>query len=473
MTTFRSRGRAAAALLAPLLVLAACGGDDDDAPADDEAAEEAADEEEEPGEEIHLVLDDEAVAPEPVALWIDEFVIPTFEQMMADEGRNVTVEHVASGTEDYKTQLALDLSVGEGPDVTQFDQFWTAEFAAGGLIAPLTEIVGPEVEEWEGWSQIPEAVADSLAIDGVQYGIPSGTDGRVIYFRKDLFEQAGLPTDWQPTSWNDILDAARTIQSELPDVVPMQLNAATGDEATTLQGFVPILLGANGDLYTDDAWQGDTPQLREALDFYATVYGEGLADADMQLLTDWRDRSFEALAEGELAMLIAGDYLCRSVISEGGNFPVENREEVVGWALIPAQEPGAGIRGQDFVSASGGTGYIINPNTEHPQEAWELLSFMGSYDAQAERVTREPRITARNDVNEFGIADDPMLSFVASEVLPLTWYRPGFEEYPQVSEAIQLMTENVVAGRATVEEAAEQFQSDLEDIVGAENVAGG
>src|SRR5690606_22473700 len=133
MTTFRSRGRAAAALLAPLLVLAACGGDDDDAPADDEAAEEAADEEEEPGEEIHLVLDDEAVAPEPVALWIDEFVIPTFEQMMADEGRNVTVEHVASGTEDYKTQLALDLSVGEGPDVTQFDQFWTAEFAAGGL----------------------------------------------------------------------------------------------------------------------------------------------------------------------------------------------------------------------------------------------------------------------------------------------------------------------------------------------------
>src|SRR5690606_21945480 len=140
-----------------------------------------------------------------------------------------------------------------------------------------------------------------LAIDGVQYGIPSGTDGRVIYFRKDLFEQAGLPTDWQPTSWNDILDAARTIQSELPDVVPMQLNAATGDEATTLQGFVPILLGANGDLYTDDAWQGDTPQLREALDFYATVYGEGLADADMQLLTDWRDRSFEAFAEGELA----------------------------------------------------------------------------------------------------------------------------------------------------------------------------
>jgi len=471
MSTFRSRCRVAAVLLAPLLVLAACTGDDEDEAPEGEATDEEPTEE--PGEEIQLVLDDEAVAPEPVALWIDEYVIPTFEQMMADEGRNVTVEHVASGTEDYKTQLALDLSVGEGADVTQFDQFWTAEFAAGGLIAPLTEVVGPEIEEWEGWSQIPETVQDSLAIDGVQYGIPSGTDGRVIFYRKDLFEQAGLPTDWQPTSWDEILDAARTIQSELPDVIPMQLNAATGDEATTLQGFVPILLGAGGDVYADDVWQGDTPELRETLEFYATVYDEGLADADMQLLTDWRDQSFQAFSEGGLAMLIEGDFLWRSVIAEGGDFPIENREEVVGWALIPAQEPGAGIRGQDFVSASGGTGYVINPNTEHPQEAWELLSFMGSADAQSERVQREPRITARNDVNEFGIADDPMLSFIAQEVLPLTWYRPGFEEYPQVSEAIQLMAENVIAGRSSVEDAAAEFHSTLEGIVGADNVSGG
>jgi multiple sugar transport system substrate-binding protein len=472
MSTFRSRGLVAAALV-PLLIVTACG-DDDEPPAEDDAAEGEEEPAEEPAEEIHLTLNDEAVAPEPVAVWIEEYVIPTFEQMMADEGKNVTVEHVASGTEDYKTQLALDLSVGEGADITQFDQFWTAEFAAGGLISPLSEVVGPEADEWEGWSQIPEAVQSSLAIDGEQYGIPSGTDGRVIYFNKDLFGQAGLPEDWQPTSWDEVLDAARTLQAELPDVTAMQLNAGTSmGEATTLQGFIPILLGAGGDVYADGAWQGDTPELREALELYATVFGEGLADADMQLLADGRDQSFQAFAEGELGMLIEGDFLWRGVISEGGNFPIDSREDVVGWALIPAQEPGAGIRGQDFVSASGGTGYVINPNTDHPQEAWALLSFIGSLDAQSERVTREPRITGRNDVNEFGIADDPLLSFIAADVLPLTWYRPGFEEYPLVSEAIQLMVENLVAGRSSVDEAAQQFQSDLEGIVGADNVAGG
>ena len=98
---------------------------------------------------------------------------------------------------------------------------------------------------------------------------------------------------------------------------------------------------------------------------------------------------------------------------------------------------------------------------------------MGSREAITDFVEREPRITARTDVNESAIADDPLLSFVSEEILPITWYRPGFQEYPQVSIAIQQMTENVVADRETVEEAAAAFQSTLEGIVGADNVRGG
>ncbi|NDL56943.1 extracellular solute-binding protein [Phytoactinopolyspora mesophila] len=471
MKTYLRGSRFAAALFASVLVLAACGGDDNDTSDDNNAAQEAPEPSDEP---VHLTISHNAVRPDVVAVWIEDYVIPEFEAKMADEGREVTVEHIEGGVDDYKTQLALDLSVGEGPDITSFDQFWTAEFAAGGLIEPLHTVVGDVVNDWEGWEQIPEAVSGSLDVDGERYGIPLGTDGRVLFFRTDLFEEAGLPTDWQPTSWDEILDAARTIQSELPDVIPMQLNAGVNmEEATTLQGFIPILLGAGGDLYADDGWQGDTPELRETLEFYSTVFDEGLADSDMQLVTDGRDRSFEAFADGNLAIMIESDYLWRGVINPDGGFPIENREDLVGWALIPAKQPGAGINGQDFVSASGGTGRIINPNTEHPLEAWELLSFMATYEAQLDWVEREPRITAREDVNEIGIADDPMQTFVAEEVLPLTWYRPGFEEYPQVSEAIQRMVENVIAGRSDVDSAAQEFHSNLEGIVGAENVSGG
>ncbi len=411
------------------------------------------------------------------AEWITEDVIPSFESMMEEQGVDVTVEFVpaASGDEDYKTRLALDLRSGAGPDVIGFDQFWVAEFDAADYAAPLAEIVGPEIEDWEGWDAIPEAVQGSFVLNDQKYGIPFGTDGRVIYYRKDLFEQAGLPTDWQPTSWQDIIDAGRTLQEELPDVTPLQFNAGVSyGEATTLQGFVPILLGAGVEPYQDDAWTGATEAMTQALGFYDTIFGEGLADTDLQLLANGREQSFEQFANGQIAVLAEGDYFWRSVIApDGGQFPVENVEDVVGYAKIPAMEPGAGIRGQDFVSASGGTGRILNPNTEAPQVAWELMKWMGSEEMVSAFAEREPRITARTDVNETALQDQPMLQFISDEVLPITWYRPGFETYPQVSTLIQETVESVARDRATAEKAASSYESELQGIVGADNVSGG
>ena len=354
---------------------------------------------------------------------------------MSDAGKDVTVKFIESGVddEDYKSRLTLDLQAGEGADIIDMDGFWLPEFATAEFIQPLEEVVGPEVNDWEGWDQIPDAVATGIEIDGQRYAIPVGTDGRVLFFRKDVFADAGLPDDWQPTSWEEILEAGRQIKDRAPDVTPLQINAGVSmGEATTMQGFIPILLGTGADLY-DDGRLGDGAALRETLEFFDTVYGEGLGNAQLQVRADGRDRSFQQFAEGKIAVLIESDYLWRSVVvPEDGLFPIDNRDEVVGYAKIPAKEPGAGIRGQDFVSASGGSARVINPNTEHPQEAWELLSFLGSEEALTEFVKGEPRITARQDVNESqAVTEDPILQYIAEEVLPITWYRPGFEEYPR------------------------------------------
>lgn len=53
------------------------------------------------------------------ASWLQDWVIPNFEKQMADQGRKVTVQYVGTGAddEDVKTQLALDLRTGGGPDV--------------------------------------------------------------------------------------------------------------------------------------------------------------------------------------------------------------------------------------------------------------------------------------------------------------------------------------------------------------------
>lgn len=409
------------------------------------------------------------------ANWILDYVIPNFEEQ---SGMTVEFQQSGAGDEDYTSRISLDFSAGEGADIVGFDFFQLPEFVAADYLQPLSELVGPQVEDWDGWDQIPPAVIEGLGLSEERYGVPLGTDGRVLFFRTDVLAEAGLPEDWQPTSWEEILDAARTIQQRQPDVTPLQINAGVSmGEATTLQGFIPILLGAGGDLYDSDAsaWLGDTPELRSALEFYETVYGEELANSQLQLRADGRDRSFEQFSNGEIAILIESDYLWRSVIEpEEGLFPIENRDEVASWAMIPAMEPGAGIRGQDFVSASGGTGNVLSAATGDPEAAWELLAFMNSREALLDFVEREPRITVRQDVNEESevVAAEPIFTFISEEVLPVTWYRPGFAEYAQVSEAIQQMAQDVATGEADAATAAQNYQAALEEIVGPENVGG-
>jgi multiple sugar transport system substrate-binding protein len=95
---------------------------------------------------------------------------------------------------------------------------------------------------------------------------------------------------------------------------------------------------------------------------------------------------------------------------------------------------------------------------------------MNSHDAVLEQVAGQARITQRQDVNDETLAEDPLLTFVSEEVLPITATRPGLAIYPQVSQILQIAVEDAAAGDS-VEQAAQTYQSALEGLVGAENVA--
>jgi multiple sugar transport system substrate-binding protein len=406
--------------------------------------------------------------------WLNDYVKPTFEAMMAEEGMNVVVtpiEFVGQG-EDLRQQYVLDLGVGEGADLMAFDGFWLPEFVEGGLVAPLTEVVGDAALEWDGWEATPEGLQGILGFEGELYGIPRGTDGRVLWYRTDLFEQAGLPTDWQPTSWQEVLDAAEVINTSLDDVTAIQLDAGTAmGEATTMQGYLMALLGAGHHIYDfeDGKWIVSSPAILETLELYETIYVEQeLGDARWQLVENGRDLSMEAFANGEVAMLVEGDWFWRSPLNPNvGNYGIEDRNAVVNFALMPAQAPGGGYLGQDFVTISGGTGFILNPNTESPDVAWELLTFMFSTDALAELQALQPRIRARVDVPVTG---DEIMSRIASDALPFTTVRPQLPAYNQVSFEAQLMTERVVSGEMTPMEAMEAYAEAVTEIVGEDNV---
>src|SRR6476469_749180 len=391
-----------------------------------------------------------------MAKWITDWVIPEFTRQQKAKGVNATVKFDGSGVDDgeYKAKIALDFNTDVGGDVVEIDGIWLGEFDA-----------------WDGWPQIPDAVQKLGELGGKRYGIPVGTDGRVIFFNKKLFAQVGLPADWQPTSWDDITAAAVSLK-QLPGVTPIQLNAGTAmTEATTMQGVLPLLAGTGTEIYQGGRWQGATKEIKAVLNLYQQVYRGNLGDPVLAQEAKGRDKSFEEFAQNKIGILFESDYFWRSVVDPTvGVAKMADRDTAVGWAKIPAMNPGAGVGGQDYVSMSGGSIRVLNPKTKYPQQAWALLQFINSAKATKERLGDTAQITQRQDVNEEVLKNDPMLGFIAEKVLPITRYRPGLADYPKVSTALQPATADIIAGKSA-DEAAAAYQDALIKAVGEDKVA--
>lgn len=409
------------------------------------------------------------------AKWIQNTLIPDFVKAEAAKGITANVTFRANGVDDnaYKSKLALDLQSGTGDDVFALDGIWVGEFADAGYLKPLTDVAGSQADTWDGWTQITPSVQALGEYQGKRYGVPNGTDGRVVYFNKKLFAQAGLPADWQPASWQDVYDAAAKLKA-LPGVTPVQWDGGVPmGEATTIQGFLPLLAGAGGTLWTDGKWIKPGKAFTDALGFYQKIYGGGLGDAVLQQDAKGRDKSFAEFAAGKIGIYAESDYMWRSVVNpSGGTAPMADRDTDVGYALIPAETAGSGVKGQSFVSYSGGSDWSVNPKTKYPQAAWDFLAFMNSSAETRSRIGGAAKITARGDVNAQVLAHDPMLKFVNDKVLPITSFRPSQAAYNDVSSLVQKAVADVVGGKSPADAAA-AYDKALEGLVGASSIASG
>jgi multiple sugar transport system substrate-binding protein len=403
------------------------------------------------------------------AQWIKESVIPGFTEMKGGEV-TVTFTEFAGSDEQLTQQLALDFSTGAGPDVAGFDGFLIPSFVEGGLLRSLDDLAGEAAANWDGWQHISEGARALMSYRGETYGIALGTDVRMIFLRADLLRDAGVdPETWQPASWEELLDTARRLKEHNQDSFPLQLNAGVPmGEATTMQGYWMALLGT-GEEVTDEEGRYivSSQGILDTLNLYKTIYvDEKLGDQRAQLLGDGRNRTFANFRDGTTAMLVEGDWFYRSVTAPGSEFAVENRDEAMTWARMPAKEPGKGIRGQDFVTISGGTGFVLNPNTREPELAWELLAYMNSEAQLTAFQDYQPRIRIRDDVE---IPEAPFLSETSQALLPLTTARPNDANYNAVSAEIQRMTEAVVSGELSPEDAMARYRDAVIRIVGEDN----
>ncbi len=272
--------------------------------------------------------------PDTIDLWywnrsIDEATFRSFEQDHPD----ITVNDQKIGG-DYASRLNTTLA-GKAfvPDVAAMNSDIARYFSASANFANLYDLGAGEVEnlylEWK-WNL-------GVTKDGKMIGFPMDTGPTGLFYRADLFDQAGLPSEPDDVSaafaeWDDYFAAGAELQDKLPGIKML-------DNVPNLY-LQALLQSTHFYVNEDDVYIGNQDHVRRAWDVAMNAKALDLAANVNSFTPDW-----SAAMNNSAVASFPGAVWLKQPLLESGDATAGN------WRV--AQTPGgAGNHGGSFISVT-------------------------------------------------------------------------------------------------------------------------
>jgi len=412
-----------AAMMILSLLVSACTAETA-APADAEpAAGEAA-----PAAEEETAAEEpaaEEASTEPVELviytssgveWLT-FVADEF--MKANPDITVTVMNVE--WEEFDTKMIAMNTAGTPPDIwTSWGPSGFMDYYARGMIADLTPYI--ERDQYDLSDFFPLAV-DTFTVDGKLYGIPHTLGAAYIFYNMDMFDAVGEPyppTDWSDTSWT---------WDRLLDVCSKIAYHDETDPANSTwclsRGLYPVNTFAwlwGTDIFPEEIYEtgfADTADLSspEILDIFQKYEDVTWTYHYDQTGPEWMATGGDPFVLGKTAMQMWG------VWGFDNSFLLEDYRWGIG--AVPYGDPDKPRTVHTYANP-----WMMSSQSQHPDEAWELLKFMNSPEMHLDYLQRGATPIARQSLmDEFYALVPDMTPEEVEEVLN------GALEYGKVAPA--------------------------------------
>lgn len=335
-------------------------------------------------------------APVTMSFWIRDtnFLIETLVDEWNSSHDN-QIELTTIPAAEFVTKFAAAIAGGEAPDIAAIDLIYTPAFAAEGQLEDITD----KVQALPFLDDLSPAHVTLGTYDGRNYAVPFAAEGSFLIYNKGLFEAAGLDPDSPPTTWNEMLEAARAITALGDDTYGYYFSGScAGCNAFT---YLPLIWASGGDVLSEDYSEPtlDDPIVREALQLYRTMWEEGLIPEGAQI--DNGADFVNAFASGKIGMAGTGAF--------GINNYKTNAPDIdFGVTLLPGKDGGtASFGGGDVIGIPKGSAYV--------DEAWEFIEWLLSDEVQLEVYAANDNLPLRLSLsdNEYFQAD-PRLAIAAS-----------------------------------------------------------
>jgi multiple sugar transport system substrate-binding protein len=229
----------------------------------------------------------------------------------------ITVNFVNVSADSEEQKLTTMVAGGTAPDAAYVDSGTVADFASRGVLSNLDPFIAQS--KYVTANQYVPAFKNMNTFQGHMYGLPFDGESTAIFYRTDLFAQAGIQCC--PKNWAEFqADAQR-----LTDPAKKQYGFALfGQEAAYY--WYPWLWSAGGHLVSANGKQilFDSPQAQAAANYYIGLRKYSPPDY-------WNSNSWDgrvAFPNGQAAMYEAGSWFGGEMKS---SFPKINGK----WSSFP------------------------------------------------------------------------------------------------------------------------------------------
>ncbi len=287
------------------------------------------------------------------------------------EGVSLAYEPGGSESASYQDVLRTEIAAGTAPDVFWIPGTDIADFATRGLILNMTDLAGAT----EGYSADdfypgpmyhltfnPEN-ATFGADSGALWGLPRDVSTFALYLNLDLIAEAGAPDprelaangEWD---WDAFLEVAQAVRGLGSEIYGYGANAWWGPYGVWLNS-------AGGGFFNEDrtACNLNSAESLAGLDFQRSLY------QDYDVAVPYGEDSEPPFRAGNLAMFQNGRWGTPGIRTAEFNW------DVVDLPTGPSGTPGNWL----FWGA-----YAVNANTEHPEQAWELVQKLTTAEVQGQ-----------------------------------------------------------------------------------------
>ncbi|MGV8844882.1 sugar ABC transporter substrate-binding protein [Tessaracoccus sp.] len=421
----KNRMRTAAALTALLALvgMSACGRDDGSATTDTPTQQEVA----------------EGKATGALTMWAmgtEGEKLPDLVKKFEADNPDVTVEVTAIPWDSAHDKFTSAIAAGTTPDLAMVGTTWMGEFIGLKALDPTPAMI-------DG-SKFFEGAQATTVVDDTSYGVPWYVETRLVFYRTDIAEKAGITE--APTTWEGLKDMAKAMQEKGGSKWGISLQpGATG----SWQTVVPFMWSNGGELMNKDMTEFtfDEEKNVEALAYYQSYFTDGIANKSPAQGTTEAD-----FASGDAPMFISGPWMMGAVEAAGGEGFADKYDVMV----MPVKEKSA-----SFV---GGSNLGVFKSTDNRDAAWKLVDFLTTDTTQVEwfgMSTDLPSVKSAWD-NDALKGNEKLAKFGTQ--LETAFAPPPVQTWEQVSASLDAQVEKVTKTGTDPAEALKTVQQEATAI---------